>query len=98
MKLLLSNDLTADSRVLYHRGIRERLGKVAPFLHFDGDPYLVIFEGRLFWINDAYTVSDRYPYSQRLGVAPTTFATPSRPWWTPTTAMSRCTSPTNGIR
>jgi uncharacterized membrane protein (UPF0182 family) len=64
MKLLLSNDLTADSRVLYHRGIRERLGKVAPFLHFDGDPYLVISEGRLFWINDAYTISDRYPYSQ----------------------------------
>jgi uncharacterized membrane protein (UPF0182 family) len=67
LKLLLSNDLTADSRVLYHRGIRERLGKVAPFLHFDGDPYLVISEGRLFWINDAYTISDRYPYSQPVG-------------------------------
>lgn len=67
LKLLLSNDLTADSRVLYHRSIRERLGKVAPFLHFDGDPYLVISEGRLFWINDAYTISDRYPYSQPVG-------------------------------
>jgi uncharacterized membrane protein (UPF0182 family) len=64
MKLLLSNDLTPDSRVLYIRNIRERLGKIAPFLQFDSDPYLVISEGRLFWIADAYTVSDRYPYSQ----------------------------------
>jgi uncharacterized membrane protein (UPF0182 family) len=64
MKLLLSNDLTPDSRVLYHRNIRERLAKVAPFVTFDSDPYLVISEGRLFWIADAYTVSNRYPYSQ----------------------------------
>lgn len=64
MKLLLSNDLTADSRVLYHRNIRERLAQVAPFLTFDSDPYLVISQGRLFWIADAYTTSNRYPYSQ----------------------------------
>jgi uncharacterized protein len=64
LKLLLSNDLTPESRVLYHRNIRERLGQLAPFLNFDSDPYLVISEGRLFWIADAYTVSDRYPYSQ----------------------------------
>ncbi|HKQ74706.1 MAG TPA: UPF0182 family protein [Blastocatellia bacterium] len=67
LKLLLSNDLTPESRVLYHRNIRERLNQVAPFLSFDGDPYLVISEGRLFWIADAYTVSDRYPYSQPVG-------------------------------
>jgi uncharacterized protein len=64
LKLLLSKDLTPESRVLYHRGIKERLGRLAPFLIFDDDPYLVISEGRLFWIADAYTVSDRYPYSQ----------------------------------
>lgn len=64
MKLLLSNDLTPESRVLYVRNIKERLAQVAPFLTFDSDPYLVISEGRLFWIADAYTVSDRYPYSQ----------------------------------
>jgi uncharacterized protein len=64
MKLLLSNPLTADSRVLFDRNIRERLERVAPYLRFDEDPYLVIHEGRLFWIADAYTVSDRYPYSQ----------------------------------
>ncbi|MBK9316552.1 MAG: UPF0182 family protein [Acidobacteria bacterium] len=67
MKLLLSNDIGAESRVLYHRNIRERLKRIAPFLRFDVDPYLVISEGRLFWIADAYTVSDRYPYSQPYG-------------------------------
>lgn len=64
LKLLLSNDLTADSLVLFDRNIRERLQQIAPYLRFDNDPYLVIHEGRLFWIADAYTVSDRYPYSQ----------------------------------
>ena len=64
LKLLLSNDLTPESRVLYHRNIKERLAQVAPFLRFDSDPYMVISEGRLFWIADAYTVSSRYPYSQ----------------------------------
>jgi uncharacterized protein len=67
LKLLLSNDLTPESRVLYHRNIKERLGQLAPFLSFDDDPYMVISEGRLFWIADAYTVSDRYPYSQPVG-------------------------------
>ncbi len=64
LKLLLSNDLTPESRVLYVRNIKERLAQVAPFLTFDSDPYLVISEGRLFWIADAYTESNRYPYSQ----------------------------------
>jgi uncharacterized protein len=66
MKLLLSNALTADSRVLFDRNITERLKLVAPYLRFDKDPYLVIHEGRLFWIADAYTVSDRYPYSEKI--------------------------------
>jgi uncharacterized membrane protein (UPF0182 family) len=64
MKLMLSNDLTPDSRVLFDRNISERLSQIAPYLRFDDDPYLVIHEGRLFWIADAYTISDRYPYSQ----------------------------------
>ncbi|QQS48806.1 MAG: UPF0182 family protein [Acidobacteriota bacterium] len=67
MKLLLSNDISPQSRVLFHRNIRERLRRIAPFLRFDLDPYLVISEGRLFWIADAYTVSNRYPYSQPYG-------------------------------
>ncbi|HZS06391.1 MAG TPA: UPF0182 family protein [Blastocatellia bacterium] len=66
LKLLLSNYLTPESRVLFHRNIRERLENVAPFLTFDRDPYLVIHEGRLFWIVDAYTTGDHYPYSQPL--------------------------------
>lgn len=66
MKLMLSNDITADSRVLYHRNVRERLSRIAPFLQFDQDPYLVISEGKLFWVADAYTVSDHYPYSERI--------------------------------
>jgi len=67
MKLLLSNDVLAESRVLYHRNIKERLARIAPFLSFDRDPYMVISEGRLFWIADAYTTSNRYPYSERFG-------------------------------
>ncbi len=63
LKLLLANDLTADSRVLFDRNIIQRLENVAPYLRFDDDPYLVIHEGRLFWIADGYTLSDRYPYS-----------------------------------
>jgi uncharacterized membrane protein (UPF0182 family) len=72
MKLLLSNDVSAESRVLFHRSIRERLNRIAPFLRFDQDPYLVISEGRLFWIADAYTLSDRYPYSQPVPLDNTT--------------------------
>lgn len=67
MKLLLSNDVSSESRVLYHRNIKERLRRIAPFLSFDRDPYMVISEGRLFWIADAYTTSNRYPYSERFG-------------------------------
>jgi len=68
MKLLLSNDVTAASRVLYHRAIAERVGRVAPFLRLDSDPYMVVTDaGRLVWIYDAYTVSDRFPYAQPVG-------------------------------
>ena len=63
IKTLLSNDLTAESRVLFHRRISERVQRIAPFLTYDPDPYLALSEGRLFWILDAYTTSNRYPYS-----------------------------------
>ena len=62
-QLLFSNDITAQSRVLYHRNITDRLQTIAPFLTYDPDPYLVVSEGRLFWIRDAYTTTDHYPYS-----------------------------------
>lgn len=63
-KILFSDVFTENSRVKYHQNIRERLTRVAPFLYFDRDPYLVVSEGRLVWMQDAYTAADRYPYSQ----------------------------------
>jgi uncharacterized membrane protein (UPF0182 family) len=63
--LLLSDDITADSRVMYHRNVRERVSMIAPFANLDSDPYLVISpEGRLLWFIDGYTVTDRFPYSE----------------------------------
>jgi uncharacterized membrane protein (UPF0182 family) len=67
LKILLSNDLTSESRVLFHRRIAERVGLALPFLLLDADPYIVITDdGNLKWIVDAYTSSDRYPYAQPL--------------------------------
>ncbi|MGH7816855.1 MAG: UPF0182 family protein [Candidatus Binatia bacterium] len=67
LRIFLSQDLTAESRILYHRQIHERVKKIAPFIAFDRDPYLVIAQGgRLFWIIDGYSGSDRYPYSEPL--------------------------------
>ena len=60
---LIASQVKPDSRVLLVRNIRERLNKAAPFLHADNDPYLVVLEGRLVWIQDMYTVTSRYPYS-----------------------------------
>lgn len=65
LDVLLTEYLTGESRVLYYRNIRERAAKALPFLSWDSDPYLIITEaGRLKWILDAYTASQRYPYSQ----------------------------------
>jgi uncharacterized protein len=64
-KVLLSEDLGAESRVLFHRNIVDRATTIAPFLSFDRDPYLVIADGRLYWILDAYTQTSQYPYSTR---------------------------------
>lgn len=66
LKILFSDDIENESRVLMYRNITERVQKVAPFLRLDNDPYLVISEGRLIWLYDAYTVSDRYPYAQKI--------------------------------
>ncbi len=64
-KLPFSDDITADSRLLMRRTVRERVETLAPFLTFDQDPYIVISrDGRLFWIADAYTTSDSFPYSR----------------------------------
>ncbi|HIJ87029.1 MAG TPA: UPF0182 family protein [Desulfuromonadales bacterium] len=66
-KILLSSDITAESRIIYNRNINERVRAIAPFLRFDGDPYMVVdAAGRLKWMIDAYTYSDRLPYSKPL--------------------------------
>jgi uncharacterized membrane protein (UPF0182 family) len=63
--LMLANNLKPETRILFRRDIRERLMTVAPFVQQDSDPYLVVnpADGRLIWIVDCYTMSDRYPYS-----------------------------------
>jgi uncharacterized membrane protein (UPF0182 family) len=64
-EIVFSQDIKKESRILLHRQIHERLKKIAPFLTFDRDAYLVIAQaGRLFWIADGYTTSERYPYSE----------------------------------
>ena len=64
-KLPFSDDVTADTRLLMRRNVRDRVAELAPFLHFDADPYIVLgADGRLSWLMDAFTVSDRYPYSR----------------------------------
>jgi uncharacterized membrane protein (UPF0182 family) len=62
-KLLLSDDITSASRVMFHRRVSERVRRIAPFLQYEPEPYLVISNGRLVWVQDAYTTSRRYPYA-----------------------------------
>ncbi|MEW6682841.1 MAG: UPF0182 family protein [Nitrospirota bacterium] len=67
MKILLSDDITAESRIMINRAIQDRATKLTPFLRYDQDPYIVITdEGRLVWILDGYTTTDRMPYSTPL--------------------------------
>ena len=66
---LISNFITDESRVFYVRDIRSRVEKLAPFLHFDADPYPVLVDGRIFYVVDGYTTTDRYPYSQPASVS-----------------------------
>ncbi len=66
-EIVLSTAITPDSRVLFRRDISERLATLAPWLELDADPYLVLVEGRMVWIQDCYTWSSHYPYSQRSG-------------------------------
>lgn len=63
-KLLLSGDITPQSRILYNRNIMQMVKKVAPFLQFSQDPYIVLSGGKLYWMIDGFTISDMYPYSE----------------------------------
>src|SRR5438309_10705081 len=68
-KVPFSDDITSESVLLMRRNIQQRVFELAPFLLFDRDPYLVIGgDGRLYWIIDAFTTSERYPYSRHLNI------------------------------
>lgn len=63
-KVFLSPNITDDSKLLLYRNIDERISRLSPFLHLDKDPYLVVNKDRLYWIQDAYTLSEYYPVSE----------------------------------
>jgi uncharacterized protein len=66
LNILISRYITDDSRIMFRRIIQERVHAIAPFLRLDHDPYVVVSDGRLFWMQDAYTTSDYFPYAQPL--------------------------------
>jgi len=66
LKILISGQITSNSRLLLYRQIKERIRKITPYLELDDDPYLVVVKGKLYWIVDAYTSSKWYPYSERM--------------------------------
>ncbi|RKO67213.1 UPF0182 family membrane protein [Desulfofundulus salinus] len=63
-RLLLSGDITNESQVLYYRNIYERVPKLVPFLTYDRDPYIVLANGKLYWMWDAYTTTNMFPYAE----------------------------------
>jgi uncharacterized membrane protein (UPF0182 family) len=71
-RILLSNLINADSKILFNREPRERVAKVAPWLTLDGDPYPAIVDGKITWIIDGYTTSAGYPYSKSTSLAAAT--------------------------
>jgi hypothetical protein len=62
--LLISSQLTGQSRLIFDRGVQARVSKAAPFLSLDADPYPALINGHVDWIQDAYTTTDNYPYAQ----------------------------------
>ena len=63
INFVLPGEISPTSRILYERNIKTRIQKIAPFLRYDGDPYIILHNGRLVWMIDAYTITHRYPYS-----------------------------------
>jgi uncharacterized protein len=65
INILLTDAIHNESRLQIWRSVQERINRITPFLRLDRDPYLVLYEGRLVWIQDAYTTSSHFPYSQQ---------------------------------
>jgi uncharacterized membrane protein (UPF0182 family) len=64
VNILLSGELGKDSRILHHRQVAERVSRLAPYLMLDRNPYAVVADGRVYWVQDAYTTTRMYPYSE----------------------------------
>ena len=64
LNLLISNQITPQSRIMFERGIQARVSMAAPFLALDADPYPVLLNGQIDWVQDAYTTTDNYPYAE----------------------------------
>ena len=67
-QFFMSSYTRPESRVMFHRQVRQRVQNVAPFVRFDDDPYVTLVDGRLYWIIDGYTATDYYPYSQPFSI------------------------------
>lgn len=64
LKTLVSGNIKSDSKILINRNISERVKEIMPYLSYDKDPYMITADGKLYWIIDAYTFTNRYPYSE----------------------------------
>ncbi|WFD10320.1 UPF0182 family protein [Tepidibacter hydrothermalis] len=64
LKFLVASSIDSNSKIILNRNIEKRVKKIAPFLSFDDDPYLVVSEGKMYWMIDGYTYTSKYPYSQ----------------------------------
>ncbi|MFV0461335.1 MAG: UPF0182 family protein [Actinomycetales bacterium] len=91
--ILLSGDINSESQILYDRTPLERVLKVAPYLTLDGDPYPAVVDGRVVWIVDGFTTTDKYPYSQKQALSEST-----RDTLTETTQIQTPTGEINYIR
>ncbi len=67
LKILLTSEITPESKIMFTRKILDRVHKLTPFIQLDDDPYLVINDGRLSWIIEGYTASGNFPYSEKIG-------------------------------
>lgn len=63
INILLTDYINENSRIIFWKTVSERVQRIAPFLRYEDEPYMVLSEGKLYWIQDAYTVTDYYPYS-----------------------------------
>lgn len=64
LKILVSTNITSDSKIIINRDVTKRVSTIMPYLSYEKDPYMVTVDGKLYWIIDAYTTSSNYPYSE----------------------------------